>query len=43
MLYLSEQDVRELLPMHEAIGVMRGAFEALAEGQAINQPRRRRQ
>jgi ornithine cyclodeaminase/alanine dehydrogenase-like protein (mu-crystallin family) len=41
MLYLSEQDVRELLPMHEAIGVMRGAFEALAEGQAINQPRRR--
>jgi ornithine cyclodeaminase/alanine dehydrogenase-like protein (mu-crystallin family) len=41
MLYLSEQDVRELLPMREAVGLMRGAFEALAQGKAINQPRRR--
>jgi|SRR5580698_1538793 alanine dehydrogenase len=41
MLYLSEEDVQELLPMQEAIGVMRSAFEALAQGQAINQPRRR--
>ena len=41
MLYLSEEDVKELLPMHEAIGLMRGAFEALAQGRAINQPRRR--
>jgi ornithine cyclodeaminase/alanine dehydrogenase-like protein (mu-crystallin family) len=41
MLYLSEQDVRELLPMHNAIGVMRDAFEALAQGRAINQTRRR--
>jgi alanine dehydrogenase len=41
MLYLSEEDVRELLPMQEAIGLMRSAFEALAEGRAINQPRRR--
>jgi len=41
MLYLSEEDVRELLPMRDAIGVMRGAFEALAQGKAINQPRRR--
>jgi ornithine cyclodeaminase/alanine dehydrogenase-like protein (mu-crystallin family) len=41
MLYLSEEDVRELLPMREAIGLMRRAFEALAAGQAINQPRRR--
>jgi alanine dehydrogenase len=41
MLYLSEEDVRELLPMREAIGLMRGAFEALAAGRAINQPRRR--
>ncbi len=41
MLYLTEEDVRQLLPMQEAIGVMRGAFEALAEGGAINQPRRR--
>jgi alanine dehydrogenase len=41
MLYLSEEDVRELLPMTDAIGLMRGAFEALARGEAINQPRRR--
>jgi ornithine cyclodeaminase/alanine dehydrogenase-like protein (mu-crystallin family) len=41
MLYLSEEDVRELLPMHDAIGLMRSAFEALARGEAINQPRRR--
>jgi len=41
MLYLSEEDVRELLPMRDAIGLMRGAFEALARGEAINQPRRR--
>src|ERR1700733_7495681 len=41
MLYLSEEDVRELLPMSDAIGLMRGAFEALSRGEAINQPRRR--
>ena len=41
MLYLSEEDVRHFLPMQEAIGLMRGAFEALAQGRAINQPRRR--
>jgi alanine dehydrogenase len=41
MLYLSEEDVRAFLPMQAAIGVMRSAFEALAEGRAINQPRRR--
>lgn len=41
MLYLSEEDVRELLPMRDAIGLMRGAFEGLAGGKAINQPRRR--
>jgi alanine dehydrogenase len=41
MLYLSEEDVRELMPMSDAIGLMRGAFEALAHGRAINQPRRR--
>src|ERR1700683_1203477 len=41
MLYLSEEDVRGFLPMREAIGLMRGAFEALAQGRAINQPRRR--
>jgi alanine dehydrogenase len=41
VLYLSEEDVQELLPMRDAIGLMRGAFEALARGRAINQPRRR--
>jgi len=41
MLFLSEADVRQLLPMNEAIGMMRRAFEALAAGQAQNQPRRR--
>ncbi len=41
MLYLSEEDVRAFLSMREAIGLMRNAFEALAEGRAINQPRRR--
>ncbi len=41
MLYLHEEDVKELLPMREAIGQMRLAFEALAQGRAVNQPRRR--
>jgi alanine dehydrogenase len=41
MLYLSEEDVQELLPMRDAIGAMRSAFEALAQGRAINQSRRR--
>jgi ornithine cyclodeaminase/alanine dehydrogenase-like protein (mu-crystallin family) len=41
MLYLSEADVRELLPLREAITIMREAFRALADGRAINQPRRR--
>jgi len=41
MLYLREEDVRELLPMRDAIGAMRDAFAALAEGRAINQSRRR--
>ena len=41
MLYLSEEDVRQFLSMREAIGLMRLAFEALAQGRAVNQPRRR--
>ena len=41
MLYLTEADVRLLLPMSEAIRMMRLAFEALAKGEAQNQPRRR--
>jgi len=41
MLYLSEANVQELLPMRDAIDVMRKTFEALAQGRAQNQPRRR--
>jgi ornithine cyclodeaminase/alanine dehydrogenase-like protein (mu-crystallin family) len=41
MLFLTEADVHELLPMGEAIQMMRRGFEALAEGRAQNQPRRR--
>jgi alanine dehydrogenase len=41
VLYLTEDDVKQLLPIHDAIGVMRDAFDALAQGRAINQPRRR--
>lgn len=41
MLLIKEEHVRELLPMSEAIGLMRGAFESLAGGEALSQPRRR--
>ncbi len=41
MLYLTEAEVRQLLPMEECIRTMRAAFEALREGSAQNQPRRR--
>ena len=41
MLYLLEADVQELLPMRDAIDVMRRTFQALAQGRAQNQPRRR--
>ena len=41
MFYFTESDVQELLPIREAIRLMRLAFEALAQGRAINQPRRR--
>jgi ornithine cyclodeaminase/alanine dehydrogenase-like protein (mu-crystallin family) len=41
MLLLSEADVQRLLPLAEAIGQMRAAFEALARGEAQNQSRRR--
>jgi alanine dehydrogenase len=41
VLYLSEEDVRELLPMREAIKLMAEAFYALAHGGAVNQSRRR--
>jgi alanine dehydrogenase len=39
--YITEEQVRELLPVSECVGVMRRVFEALAQGRAQNQPRRR--
>ena len=41
MFYFSESDIQELLPVTECIRLMRVAFEALAQGRAQNQPRRR--
>jgi alanine dehydrogenase len=41
MLYLTEQQVRDLLPMKVSIDLMQTAFERLASGEALNQPRRR--
>ncbi len=41
MLYLTEAEVRSLLPMREAIERVREGFEELAAGRAQNQPRRR--
>jgi alanine dehydrogenase len=41
MFYFTESDVQELLPITEAIRLMRIAFEALRTGRAQNQPRRR--
>ena len=41
MLYLTESDVLRFLPMTDCIALMRTAFERLASGEAINQPRRR--
>jgi ornithine cyclodeaminase/alanine dehydrogenase-like protein (mu-crystallin family) len=41
MIHLNEDDVRRFLPMPDAIERMRVAFESLAAGTALNQPRRR--
>ena len=41
MLYLTEDEVRSLLPMPAAVQQMRLVFEALRDGTAQNQPRRR--
>jgi alanine dehydrogenase len=41
MFYFTESDVQELLPITEAIRLMRMAFEAQKIGRAHNQPRRR--
>ncbi len=40
-LYLTEQDVLDLLPMPKAVELVEGAFLALADGSAVNHPRRR--
>lgn len=40
-LYLSEQDVLACLPMSKAIELVEGAFRQLADGSALNHPRRR--
>jgi alanine dehydrogenase len=41
MLNITEDQVRELLPMHECISLMRSVFADLKAGSAMNQPRRR--
>jgi alanine dehydrogenase len=41
MLFLTEDQVRGLLPMQEAIALVRSAFLELKSGSAQNQPRRR--
>ena len=41
MLFLTESEIRDLLPITEAIRMVRLAFEALARGEAQSQPRRR--
>jgi alanine dehydrogenase len=41
MLLLRQEHVRQLLPMKEAIGLMRSVFESLAHHEGLNQPRRR--
>jgi ornithine cyclodeaminase/alanine dehydrogenase-like protein (mu-crystallin family) len=41
MLYLTEEDVRRLLPMHDCIGLMESAFRRLAVGESLNHSRQR--
>ena len=41
MLFLTESDVRELLPMAVAVDLMEAMFHRLAAGESQNQPRRR--
>src|SRR5580698_374466 len=41
MIFISEDQVRELLPMRECIRLMREVFKDLRDGTALNQPRRR--
>jgi ornithine cyclodeaminase/alanine dehydrogenase-like protein (mu-crystallin family) len=41
MLFINEDDVRRLLPMRDAVELMRRVFADLRAGRAVNQPRRR--
>jgi ornithine cyclodeaminase/alanine dehydrogenase-like protein (mu-crystallin family) len=41
MLFITESEVRQLLPMGRAIELMEAVFRRLAKGDASNQPRRR--
>jgi ornithine cyclodeaminase/alanine dehydrogenase-like protein (mu-crystallin family) len=41
MLFLTESEVQELLPMGKAIELMETVFKGLAAGRSLNQPRRR--
>src|SRR5260370_22261324 len=41
MLFLTESEVREVLPMAKAIELMEGLFHRLAAGASLNHPRRR--
>src|ERR1700676_4753814 len=41
MLQITEEQVRKLLPMPEAVRLMREAFAGLREATALSQPRRR--
>jgi alanine dehydrogenase len=41
MLFLTESEVRELLPITKAIELMEGLFHRLAAGESLNHPRRR--
>jgi len=41
MLYLTESDVRECLPIDKAIELMEAVFRRMATGESLNQPRRR--
>src|ERR1700733_12122131 len=40
-LYISEEEVLTLLPMSKAVELVEGAFHHLADGTAVNHPRRR--
>jgi len=41
VIYLNEEEVKQLLPMKACVGMMRRAFEEMRAGRTHNQPRRR--